>query len=33
MTGKTHSEETKLKMAEARRLYWERKRAGQNYTL
>ncbi|NBX51545.1 hypothetical protein EBT25_16850, partial [bacterium] len=26
MTGKTHSEETKKKMAEARRLYWERKR-------
>lgn len=36
MTGKKHSGETKMKMAEARRLYWERKRsqdAGKNYTV
>ena len=34
MTGKKHSEETKAKMAEARRLFWENKRvAGQNYTV
>lgn len=33
MSGKTHSEETKRKMAEARRKYWERHREAQNYTL
>lgn len=37
MTGKKHSEETKKKMADARRLYWANRRAndvaGQNYTL
>lgn len=35
MTGKVHTEETKQKMAEARRLYWANRQAnaGQNYTV
>jgi hypothetical protein len=35
MTGKKHTEETKQKMAEARRLYWANRQAnaGQNYTV
>jgi hypothetical protein len=35
MSGKKHSNETRNKMSQARRLYWQRKRetAGQNYTV